>query len=292
MRSRSASRPVACVYCVAPSRMARAAASCTSGGAVKSGSPMFRKIIGRSRVRDLARQLRGGLGHLHHVEGLDALGARRRSSWRAPCRVARSASTSAARSCGARPLSTRVHVLVAVGAAEFLGQLDAFVEHHAPGHVEAVLELVGADPHHARARSARSPPACGPAAARSARRARAASRDAAVQQGVVVHRVGLVEAGQVARERVDGRRRRCGPPGAGTAPAARIRARGCGSTWPRPCVRRCWSGPVRDWRGLALVSVVGHDRCRPAGWPSRPRRARRRGPCRSGARRPARGSRW
>jgi hypothetical protein len=39
---------VASVYCVRPSRMARAAASCTSGGAVKSGSPMFRKIIGAS----------------------------------------------------------------------------------------------------------------------------------------------------------------------------------------------------------------------------------------------------
>jgi hypothetical protein len=48
MRSRSGSSPVACVYCVRPSRMARVAASCTSGGAVKSGSPMFRKIIGRS----------------------------------------------------------------------------------------------------------------------------------------------------------------------------------------------------------------------------------------------------
>ena len=46
MRSRSASRPVACVYCVSPSRMAFSAACCTSGGAVKSGSPMFRKIIG------------------------------------------------------------------------------------------------------------------------------------------------------------------------------------------------------------------------------------------------------
>src|SRR5215211_2130513 len=39
----------------------------------------------------------------------------------------------------------RVHVLVAIGAAEFLGQLDALVEHHAPGHVGAVLEFVGAD---------------------------------------------------------------------------------------------------------------------------------------------------
>jgi hypothetical protein len=48
MASRSGSRPTACVYWVAPPRMARSAASCTSGGAVKSGSPMFRNTIGRS----------------------------------------------------------------------------------------------------------------------------------------------------------------------------------------------------------------------------------------------------
>ena len=44
--SRSAGKPVAWVYCVWPCEMARAAASCTRGGALKSGSPMFRKIIG------------------------------------------------------------------------------------------------------------------------------------------------------------------------------------------------------------------------------------------------------
>ena len=54
MRSRKGSRPRALVYCVAPSRTARVAASCTSGGAVKSGSPMFKKIIG-SRVPATSR---------------------------------------------------------------------------------------------------------------------------------------------------------------------------------------------------------------------------------------------
>ena len=48
MRSRSAGSPVAWVYCVAPSPIAREAACWTKGGAVKSGSPMFRKIIGLS----------------------------------------------------------------------------------------------------------------------------------------------------------------------------------------------------------------------------------------------------
>ena len=48
MRSRSAGRPVAAVYWVLPAAIARWAASCTSGGAVKSGSPMFKKIIGAS----------------------------------------------------------------------------------------------------------------------------------------------------------------------------------------------------------------------------------------------------
>ena len=53
-----------------------AAASCTSGGAVKSGSPMFRKIIGRSVCATSRASLRSRLGHLHHVERLDAFGAR------------------------------------------------------------------------------------------------------------------------------------------------------------------------------------------------------------------------
>ena len=48
MRSRKAGRPVAAVYWVRPSRMARAAASWTRGGAVKSGSPMFKKTMGES----------------------------------------------------------------------------------------------------------------------------------------------------------------------------------------------------------------------------------------------------
>jgi hypothetical protein len=48
MRSRRVSSPVAWVYWVAPSWIDLTAASCTSGGAVKSGSPMFRKIMGAS----------------------------------------------------------------------------------------------------------------------------------------------------------------------------------------------------------------------------------------------------
>jgi hypothetical protein len=96
----------------------------------------------------------------------------------------------------------RVHVLVAVGAAEFLGEFDALVEHHAPRHVGAVLELVHADPHH------------GVLDGRDffelAVQQRADQRvellgafDRAVQQRVVVRGVGLVEAGKVAREMVD-----------------------------------------------------------------------------------------
>ena len=42
MASRSAGRPVACVYWLRPARMARSAAAMTAGGAVKSGSPMLR----------------------------------------------------------------------------------------------------------------------------------------------------------------------------------------------------------------------------------------------------------
>jgi hypothetical protein len=51
MAWRSAGRPVAAVYWLRPSRMARSAAACTKGGAVKSGSPMLSVIIGRSPSR-------------------------------------------------------------------------------------------------------------------------------------------------------------------------------------------------------------------------------------------------
>ena len=45
--SRSSGSPTAAVYCVSPAAMQRCAASTTAGTAVKSGSPMLRKIIGR-----------------------------------------------------------------------------------------------------------------------------------------------------------------------------------------------------------------------------------------------------
>ncbi len=42
MRSRSAGRPTASVYCERPACSAASAAATTGAGAVKSGSPMFR----------------------------------------------------------------------------------------------------------------------------------------------------------------------------------------------------------------------------------------------------------
>ena len=48
MRSRKGIRPKAGVYCVRPSCSAWVAACCTSGGAVKSGSPMLRNTMGAS----------------------------------------------------------------------------------------------------------------------------------------------------------------------------------------------------------------------------------------------------
>ena len=95
-----------------------------------------------------------------------------------------------------------IDVLVAVGAAERFGQLDAFVEHHAPGHVQAVLELVGADPEHA-VFDRREFDQWAVQPRRDQRVELGRLRDAAVQQRVEVHAVGLVEAGQVAREGVD-----------------------------------------------------------------------------------------
>jgi len=75
-RARPAGR-VASVYWVRPSAAwLRSAAPCTSGGAVKSGSPMFRKTMGAVGCGGApGGQARRRLGHLHHVEGLDALGA-------------------------------------------------------------------------------------------------------------------------------------------------------------------------------------------------------------------------
>ena len=46
MRWRSAGSPVAGVYWVRPARRQASAARTTGSGALKSGSPMFRKIIG------------------------------------------------------------------------------------------------------------------------------------------------------------------------------------------------------------------------------------------------------
>ena len=63
MRSRSASSPAACVYCVRPARSARSAAARTGAGAVKSGSPMFRKIIGESAHAGLSAISTAALAH-------------------------------------------------------------------------------------------------------------------------------------------------------------------------------------------------------------------------------------
>ena len=95
-----------------------------------------------------------------------------------------------------------VDVLVAVGAAEGLGQLDALVDHDTQRYIRAMLELVGADPEHGaldwRDFGQRSVQAGGEQGIQGI-----ALLDAAVQQRIEVHAVGLVETREIAREAVD-----------------------------------------------------------------------------------------
>jgi hypothetical protein len=93
---------------------------------------------------------------------------------------------------GSRLVEHAVDVLVAVGAAEVLRQLDRLVDGHLVGHVDAVLELVGADHQHAvldgrqlgglavhvapAARRCRRPRRCSRAAARRSEPRRTSSK--------------------------------------------------------------------------------------------------------------------
>ena len=95
-----------------------------------------------------------------------------------------------------------VHILVAIGAAKALGQLDAFVQHHAPRHIKTALKLVSTDPQNAvlnrRQLNQRTVQQ-----RRDQRVQRAGLRYAAVQQRVEMHAVGFVKTRQVAGEEVD-----------------------------------------------------------------------------------------
>jgi hypothetical protein len=122
--------------------------------AVKSGSPMFRKIIGspssvwaQARARAMAE---AALATLHHVERFDASRARLDIFMGGLCRASRSASTSAARSFGARHMSsTALTYLCPSVPPNSLASSTAFVEGHPPGHVGAMQEFVRANPHDA-----------------------------------------------------------------------------------------------------------------------------------------------
>jgi hypothetical protein len=131
-----------------------------------------------------------------------------------------------------------VDVLVAVGAAEGLGQFDRIVDDHAVGHVQAVRQLVGAD-HSTRARwaTARS---CGPArpAPRPGRRLRRCSRAAARRSA----RVALVKAVR-SRMKASMAAASLRPTSHWYSPAAQIRASAARAIWRPPCARR-WLGPL------------------------------------------------
>jgi hypothetical protein len=102
----------------------------------------------------------------------------------------------------APPVEHAVDVLVAVGAAEALGQLDGLVDRHLVRHVHAVLQLVDADHQHAVLDRRKLG---GPAVdvLREHRVDRRGLRDAAVQQRIEVHRVAVGEALLLAHVRVD-----------------------------------------------------------------------------------------
>ena len=92
---------------------------------------------------------------------------------------------------------------MAVGAAKFFGQLNHFVEHHAPWHIHAVHQLVSADPHAGMLDG-------GELFQLAIKLGQDQSVqivfnfNAAVQQRVVMGGIALVKAGQITREHVDG----------------------------------------------------------------------------------------
>ena len=165
-----------------------------------------------------------------------------------------------------------VDVLVAVGAAEALGQLDRLVDRHLVGHVDAVLELVGADHQHAVLDRRQ----LGGLAVDVAWRARRRASPASAMQP-------CSSASKCAASHLS--KPSCSRMWASITPARRREI----SHSYRPCSansrerrRADWAGACR--RALAPGRVFFGGRRRltrglPAGWPSRPPRARRRGPC-------------
>ncbi len=165
-----------------------------------------------------------------------------------------------------------VDVLVAVGAAEALGQLDRFVDGHAVGNVQAVRQLVAR-----RSSAPHAPPATANVVLRSTWRASTASSAAAsrMQPCSSASKCVAVAACRSLPLPAGGprsRHRQRPTPATGTGPSAPVRASGGAPSWrPAGAPRRL---------GSAVMTGL------PSGWPSRPPRARRRGPCPRHAPRP------
>ena len=188
--------------------------------------------------------------------------------------AARRACTSAGRRSRGGLVEHAVDVLVAVGAAEDLGQFDRLVDGDAVGNVHAVRQLVGADQQHAMFHR-RQLRGLAVDMAREHGVERGGLGDAAVQQGVEVGAVALGEAVLLAHVGVDD---------GGVAARQQPFVQALQRELARAPARRL-GGRARLARGPA-----GRDGALtaglPAGWPSPPPRGRRRGPCRRRAPRP------
>ena len=166
-----------------------------------------------------------------------------------------------------------VDVLVAVGAAEGLGQLHRLVDRHLVGHVDAVLELVGADQQHAvldRRQLARLAVDVARRAPRRVRRPRAMQPCSSASKCCAVAALSKPSCSRMWAS-IDASSARP------TEPFVQALQR----ELARAAARRL--GP-RAARGLRCGESLT---ARPSGWPSRRPRARRRGPCPRRAPRPA-----
>ncbi len=96
----------------------------------------------------------------------------------------------------------RVHILVTIGPAKRLGQFNRLIEHDSPRHIQAVLQLIHAQPHH-RALDGREV-AQGTIDERGDDGVQGvAFLRATVQDGAVVGQVGFFKAHQVLRKEVN-----------------------------------------------------------------------------------------
>ena len=227
---------------------------------MKSGSPMFRKIIGESRARRAARQLapRPWRTPSRRRARCGRAGDAVRMSLSASRRAARAAATSAGRRSAAALSSTPLTYLWPSVPPKLLASSTAFVDRHLVRDVDAVLQLVHADHQHAVFDRRQLGWSCGRhagPAARRGRRPRRCSRAAARRSAP--RRTCRSLPARACGRRSRRRRRRRHQPFVQALQRDFARA-AAGRLAPRPCLRGAGAGLAAACGGLR--SVVGHDR--------------------------------